>query len=143
MRYLALACDYDGTLDHHDRVSDATLAALDRFAATGRTLLQIADGVDDRTWEHRQRPGDYSRWFREKVKDADLARDAEAIERRTDLSPAVSRGLIAAAVEKRYTLPEKSPGEAEGLATGRPPVRAHRPRSFRFADPSLTSGRRD
>jgi len=36
-----LACDYDGTLAHHGRVSDATLAALDRLAATGRKLVMV------------------------------------------------------------------------------------------------------
>ncbi|NOT62352.1 MAG: haloacid dehalogenase, partial [Acidobacteria bacterium] len=30
MRYLALACDYDGTLAHNGVVSDETLTALER-----------------------------------------------------------------------------------------------------------------
>ena len=27
-------------------------------------FLQIAEGIDDRTWEHHLRKGDYSEWFR-------------------------------------------------------------------------------
>jgi HAD superfamily hydrolase (TIGR01484 family) len=71
-------------------------------------FLQIANGIDDRTWTHHLREGDYSRWFREDIKDADLAKEVEAVERGMALSPAESRSLIAAAVEKRYTLPERS-----------------------------------
>jgi hydroxymethylpyrimidine pyrophosphatase-like HAD family hydrolase len=39
MYYLALACDYDGTIAHHGRVDDATLAALERLRASGRRLI--------------------------------------------------------------------------------------------------------
>lgn len=41
MRYRALACDYDGTLAHDGVVSSATAAALDRFRASGRTLIMV------------------------------------------------------------------------------------------------------
>jgi HAD superfamily hydrolase (TIGR01484 family) len=41
MRYLALACDYDGTLAHHGRVDNTTLAALERVLASGRKLLLV------------------------------------------------------------------------------------------------------
>src|SRR5262245_3968957 len=41
MRYLALACDYDGTIAHHGRVDDDTLAALRRVRASGRKLLLV------------------------------------------------------------------------------------------------------
>src|SRR5258707_858996 len=41
MRYLALACDYDGTLATHGRVDDPTLAALERLLATGRKLVMV------------------------------------------------------------------------------------------------------
>src|SRR5262249_32630025 len=36
-------------------------------------FLQIADGVDDETWMHHLRHGDYSEWFRRRIKDEDLA----------------------------------------------------------------------
>jgi HAD superfamily hydrolase (TIGR01484 family) len=41
MRYLVLACDYDGTLATHGRVNDGTLAALERLRASGRMLLLV------------------------------------------------------------------------------------------------------
>ncbi len=41
MRYLALATDYDGTLAHHGRVDEPTVAALKRFKDSGRTLLMV------------------------------------------------------------------------------------------------------
>lgn len=41
MRFLALAADYDGTLAHHGRVDDPTLAALQRVRASGRRLVLV------------------------------------------------------------------------------------------------------
>ena len=41
MRYLALACDYDGTIAHHGHVDEPTLAALERFRASGRKLILV------------------------------------------------------------------------------------------------------
>jgi hydroxymethylpyrimidine pyrophosphatase-like HAD family hydrolase len=41
MRYVALATDYDGTLAANGVVSDSTLAALERLAASGRKLVLV------------------------------------------------------------------------------------------------------
>src|SRR5215510_5135064 len=41
MRYHALACDYDGTLAHHGRVNDETVAALERLRGSGRRLIMV------------------------------------------------------------------------------------------------------
>jgi hydroxymethylpyrimidine pyrophosphatase-like HAD family hydrolase len=41
MRYLALACDYDGTLASDGQVSNGTLAALERLSASGRKLILV------------------------------------------------------------------------------------------------------
>lgn len=41
MRYLALACDYDGTLASDGQVGQATLAALKRLRDSGRALLLV------------------------------------------------------------------------------------------------------
>ena len=43
-------------------------------------FLQIADGVDDATWEHHRREGNYSRWLKDSIKDADLAAAVARIE---------------------------------------------------------------
>jgi hydroxymethylpyrimidine pyrophosphatase-like HAD family hydrolase len=42
MQYLALACDYDGTLAHHGQVGQQTIVALERVVASGRHLLLIS-----------------------------------------------------------------------------------------------------
>lgn len=67
-------------------------------------FLQLADGVDDETWEHHLTSGDYSRWLREQVKDTELA-DAVAEVEAMGKDAKETRAAIRAAVEKRYTLP--------------------------------------
>jgi len=71
-------------------------------------FMQLGDGVDDETWTYHLQQADVSKWFREAIKDRDLAADAEAIEQNKSLSPADSRKQIRAAVEKRFTLPASS-----------------------------------
>ena len=41
MRYLALCCDYDGTIAHHGHVDEPTLAALERLRESGRKLVLV------------------------------------------------------------------------------------------------------
>src|SRR5580698_2794648 len=41
MRYVALATDYDGTLATEGVVTDSTIAALERFIATGRQVVLV------------------------------------------------------------------------------------------------------
>jgi hypothetical protein len=71
-------------------------------------FLQLGDGVDDDTWEFHRKNGDYSKWFHDEIKDAQLASEAEAIER-SDQSPAETRAAMRALVEKRYTVPADRP----------------------------------
>ena len=66
-------------------------------------FLQLADGVDDETWTWHLRRGDYSRWFREKIKDAALADETERIEQAPELSARESRARMRERVEQRYT----------------------------------------
>jgi HAD superfamily hydrolase (TIGR01484 family) len=70
-------------------------------------FAQIADGVDDETWEYHLRRGDYSQWFAEGIKDEVLAEAARRIEKRTELAPVESRRLMRAAIEEHYTVPAK------------------------------------
>jgi hypothetical protein len=72
-------------------------------------FLQLADGVDDPTWLHHLGQGDYSRWFREEIKDEELAAEAATIEGKASVSPSESRSQIRKAVERRYTLPASPP----------------------------------
>jgi HAD superfamily hydrolase (TIGR01484 family) len=69
-------------------------------------FLQLAEGIDDETWLHHLRRGDYSGWFRKAIKDEELANEAEKVEKRADVSPKESRALIKALIEARYTRPE-------------------------------------
>jgi hydroxymethylpyrimidine pyrophosphatase-like HAD family hydrolase len=66
----------------------------------------LAQGIDDETWIFHLRRGDYSRWFRHSIRDAQLAEQAERIEHRHDLSPWQTRQLIDELIHARYTLPE-------------------------------------
>jgi hydroxymethylpyrimidine pyrophosphatase-like HAD family hydrolase len=66
-------------------------------------FLQLGDGVDDATWLHHLRRGDYSRWFRDVIRDEELAAEASSIERDTHLDTQATRAAIHAAVEQRYT----------------------------------------
>jgi hydroxymethylpyrimidine pyrophosphatase-like HAD family hydrolase len=68
-------------------------------------FIQIAEGVDDETWLHHLQAGDYSRWFREAIKDNDLAREVAEAETEAASDAAASRERILSAVEKRYTAP--------------------------------------
>ncbi|HEY4387452.1 MAG TPA: hypothetical protein VGN34_23600 [Ktedonobacteraceae bacterium] len=61
--------------------------------------------MDDETWLFHLRQGDYSRWFREVIKDTELAREAEEIENDKQLSARESQDRMIAALGKRYTLP--------------------------------------
>jgi hypothetical protein len=65
---------------------------------------QIAEGVDDETWLHHLRQRDYSRWFRDAIKDDALADEAARIEKR-QTGAAKSRAAIKTAIEERYTAP--------------------------------------
>ena len=67
-------------------------------------FLQIGEGVDDDTWMYHLRRGDYSRWFREYIKDDDLAASAVDIERDPGTTPGDSRARIRGAVEARYAV---------------------------------------
>ena len=66
-------------------------------------FLQLGDGVDDTTWLHHLRRGDYSRWFRDVIRDEDLAAEANRVERDPHLDTQATRAAIHAAVEQRHT----------------------------------------
>ncbi|MDG3006941.1 HAD-IIB family hydrolase [Paludisphaera mucosa] len=68
-------------------------------------FLQLAEGVDDATWQHHLQQGDYARWFREGIKDDELGEAAEQVAATEGLSAEESRTQIKEAIEDRYTLP--------------------------------------
>ena len=68
-------------------------------------FLQLADGVDDHTWLFHLIRGDYSKWFREAIKDEALAGEVAQYEKDGQISARESRQKVRAAVERRYTAP--------------------------------------
>jgi hypothetical protein len=72
---------------------------------------QIAEGIDDGTWEHHLRKGDYSDWFRNQIRDKKLAAETREAEKDEGLSAKESRRIVLDAVRKRYTAPANAPDE--------------------------------
>jgi HAD superfamily hydrolase (TIGR01484 family) len=66
-------------------------------------FLQIADGVDDETWLFHLKNGNFARWFRNVIKDPDLANEAELMEH-ADVDVEESRKHIRSKIEERYIL---------------------------------------
>ena len=75
-------------------------------------FLQMAQGIDDQTWTHHLRSGEYSRWFGEAIKDDELAAETRAVEQNEALSAQELRGRIKKIVERRYTAPAKAANRA-------------------------------
>jgi HAD superfamily hydrolase (TIGR01484 family) len=73
-------------------------------------FVQIAEGVDDATWMHHLRQGEYSDWFRQRIKDPAMADAAQEIERQPDITADESRAKIKELVERLYTLPASASG---------------------------------
>lgn len=72
-------------------------------------FVQIAEGIDDKTWEFHLRAGDYSRWFRHQIRDKELARETAEAENDQKLSAEESRKRVLDAVRRRYTAPATAP----------------------------------
>jgi HAD superfamily hydrolase (TIGR01484 family) len=68
-------------------------------------FLQMADGVDEDTWTHHLKRGDYSDWIRNAIKDDALADQIHAFEQDDALPAEASLRAIREAIEQRYTLP--------------------------------------
>lgn len=67
-------------------------------------FMQLAEGVDDETWLHHLKRGDYSDWFRQVIHDEELAEETAQIEQQNP--PAQdSRRHVLNAIERRYTAP--------------------------------------
>jgi HAD superfamily hydrolase (TIGR01484 family) len=79
-------------------------------------FLLMAEGIDDETWLHHLQQGDYSRWFREGVRDPHLSDEAARIETQAGLSADESRARIRHVIEKHYMIDAN--GDDQFLAAG-------------------------
>lgn len=68
-------------------------------------FVQLADGVDEDTWQYHLEQQDYSHWLQEAIKDDELAAEVADIEKQSNLSTHESRDRVKAAILQRYTLP--------------------------------------
>ncbi len=68
-------------------------------------FAQLAEGVDEDTWSFHLAQGDYSRWFRDSIKDEEIARLVDDIERDRTLASSESRRQILETIRKHYTAP--------------------------------------
>ncbi|WP_312166790.1 HAD family hydrolase [Phenylobacterium sp.] len=80
--------------------------ALNLRAQNLMVFLQMADGVDDATWLHHLHRGDYVRWFRDAIKDENLADEALSLQDSGDAQ--ASRKGMREIIERRYTAPAQS-----------------------------------
>jgi hypothetical protein len=67
-------------------------------------FVRLAQTVDDSTWLHHLRVGDYSRWFREVVGDDDLAAIVARMEGTDAVTATESRRRVVTAIGRRYAL---------------------------------------
>jgi len=67
-------------------------------------FLEMADGVDDATWDWHRRRGDFSHWVETSIKDHDLTAELRGLEQSTS-SAGEARRSVRDAIERRYTLP--------------------------------------
>jgi hypothetical protein len=75
-----------------------------RLRAHNLTMfMQLAEGVDEETWLHHLRAGDYSRWVRDAIKDGELADEIAGVESEEGMSASGSRAAITEMITRRYT----------------------------------------
>jgi HAD superfamily hydrolase (TIGR01484 family) len=82
--------------------------ALNLRAQNLMIFLQIAEGVDDATWQHHLHAHDYSRWCRNAIGDDQLADEVADVESAADLPPHETKALIKEFMQRRYTAPARA-----------------------------------
>jgi len=69
------------------------------------TFVQLAEGVDQKTWLFHLKRRDYSNWIRHSLKDLELADQIESIEKHESLTESVSRQRVKEMILEKYTVP--------------------------------------
>lgn len=68
-------------------------------------FVRLLEGVDDETWQFHLEKGEYSKWFRDNIKNEELADAAGRIETESNAPAQDSRAAIRSEIEQRYALP--------------------------------------
>ncbi|MEX0612455.1 MAG: hypothetical protein WD229_10070, partial [Pirellulales bacterium] len=93
----------EGDMDAEDRFYfRGPKGELNLAAQNLRMFMQVGEGVDDETWLHHLRKGDYARWFRDTIKDDELAERAEKLRRNGDVSAEESRKTLFDFIRNKY-----------------------------------------
>ena len=77
--------------------------ALNLRAANLVRFCELAEGVDEATWLHHLRRGEYSDWIRVVIKDPELAQEIARVER-SGRSAADTRDTVLDAIRRRYAV---------------------------------------
>ncbi|TWU02547.1 HAD family hydrolase [Stieleria varia] len=94
---------YDGEMDQELQfVFRGADKQLSLATANLKEFIKTAEGVDEATWLHHLHQHDYSTWFRDIIKDVELAAEIEDIEHTQDLSAKKSRELIVGHIHDRF-----------------------------------------
>ena len=101
---------------HHRKYMEGELAPEASFYFTGpdhkfklraqnlNIFMQLADGLDDETWDYHLQRGDYAKWFRDALKDDGLAGEIDSLG--DEVPPRESREFVKNKIRERYTAPE-------------------------------------
>jgi hydroxymethylpyrimidine pyrophosphatase-like HAD family hydrolase len=93
----------DGDMDPEDRFYfRGPDGKLNLPAQNLRIFMQLGAGVDDKTWQYHLRKGDYTRWFRDIIKDEELADRVEALRKNGSTGPDDSREQLFDFIRKKY-----------------------------------------
>jgi hypothetical protein len=70
------------------------ISALNLRALNLSTFLQMAAGVDDETWLHNLRAGEYSSWFSQAIKDLSGHHSLELLQRGINRVPGMAADAV-------------------------------------------------
>ena len=77
--------------------------SLNLRAANLARFVELAEGVDEATWQHHFQQGDYSVWLRDMIKDPDLAAEVATLER-SGIAAAESRPQVLEKIRQKYAV---------------------------------------
>ena len=93
----------DGDMDaEHRFYFRGRKGELNLAAQNLRLFVQLGEGVDDETWLYHLHEGDYEEWFRDVIKDEELASVAAKLREEPKISAAESRERVFDFIRQKY-----------------------------------------